>query len=82
MAWTPDSSGFYYTRYPKPGEVPAGQEVYHRQVFYHALGTASEDHPLIFRRRIRKTGQSVDLSDDGRWLLITVSQGWVKHELY
>ncbi len=82
VAWTPDSSGFYYTRYPKPGEVPAGQEVYHRQVFYHALGTASEDDPLIFAPTNPEDWPSVDLSDDGRWLLITVSQGWVKSELY
>src|SRR5882757_3612769 len=26
VAWLPDSSGFYYTRYPQPGEVPAGEE--------------------------------------------------------
>ena len=24
IAWKPDDSGFYYTRYPKPGEVAAG----------------------------------------------------------
>ncbi len=25
LAWTPDGAGFYYTRYPAPGEVPAGE---------------------------------------------------------
>src|SRR5262249_17779538 len=25
VAWLPDSSGFYYTRYPRPGDVPAGE---------------------------------------------------------
>jgi hypothetical protein len=32
------NSGFFYTRYPQKGEVPEGEEVYHRRVFYHALG--------------------------------------------
>ena len=27
VAWLPDSSGFYYTRYPRPGDVPAGEEM-------------------------------------------------------
>ena len=38
LAWTPDGRGFYYTRYPAPGEVPAGEEKYHRAVFHHRLG--------------------------------------------
>jgi prolyl oligopeptidase len=82
VAWKPDNSGFYYTRYPKPGEVPAGQEVYHRRVYYHALGSAPEIDRLIFAPANPEDWPSVDLSEDGRWLLITVSQGWVKSELY
>ena len=38
IAWQHDNSGFYYTRYPKKGDVPAGQEMYNRHVFYHELG--------------------------------------------
>ena len=30
LAWLPDGKGFYYTRYPAPGTVPAGEEKYHR----------------------------------------------------
>ena len=48
IAWKPDNSGFYYTRYPKPGEVAAGQEMYNRHVFYHALGSDPAKDPLIF----------------------------------
>ena len=40
LAWLPDSSGFYYTRYPRPGDVPAGEEMYNRRVFFHQLGSA------------------------------------------
>ena len=82
VAWKLDNSGFYYTRYPKPGEVPAGGEVYHRRVFYHAIGTATEGDTLSFAPKSPEDWPSADLSDDGRWLLITVSQGWVKSELY
>src|SRR6266853_3812821 len=42
IAWALDNSGFYYTRYPKKGDVAEGQEVYNRHVFYHELGTDPE----------------------------------------
>ena len=32
IAWLHDNSGFYYTRYPKKGDVDAGQEMYNRHV--------------------------------------------------
>ena len=89
IAWKLDNSGFYYTRYPKKGDVPDGQEMYNRHVFYHELSAT------IPRTRIPKSDQlifgegrdpedwpSVYLSNDGHWLLITVSQGWTKSELF
>jgi prolyl oligopeptidase len=47
-AWKKDNSGFYYGRTPKKGDVPAGEEVYHVKIFYHALGSEAEKDPLIF----------------------------------
>ncbi len=83
LAWKLDNSGFYYTRYPKKGEVPEGQEVYHRHVFYHALGSDPSRDPLIFGAGLDpEDWPNVTLSDDGRWLLIEVQQGWTKTELY
>jgi prolyl oligopeptidase len=109
VAWLPDSSGFYYTRYPRPGDVPAGEEMYNRRVFFHRLASggpagidatgndASENRadrtdasglndPLVFPSDgIELTPEhwpSVSLSNDGRWLLVDVSEGWTKTELY
>ena len=83
LAWKLDDSGFYYTRYPKKGEVPEGQEVYNRHVFYHALGTDPAKDPLIFGEgRNPEDWPNVALSNDDRWLLLTVEQGWTKSELY
>src|SRR5208283_392529 len=45
LAWLKDSSGFYYTRHPRKGDVPAGEEVYHVKVFYHQLGTDPAQDP-------------------------------------
>jgi prolyl oligopeptidase len=87
LAWLPDSSGFYYTRYPRPGQVPPGEEVYHRHVFFHALGNSAGSNglrdPQIFGGDLDpQHWPSVHLSEDGRWLLISVEEGWAKTELF
>jgi prolyl oligopeptidase len=83
LAWIPDDSGFYYTRYPKPGDVAAGQEMYNRHVFYHTLGGDSAKDPLIFGEGLDpECWPNVTLSNDGRWLGIMVEQGWTKTELF
>jgi prolyl oligopeptidase len=83
VAWMHDNSGFYYTRYPKKGEVPEGQERYNRRLFYHDLGTAPETDLKIFGEgRDAEDFPSVSLDNDGRMLLITVEQGWTKTELF
>ncbi len=83
LAWKHDNSGFFYTRYPKKGEVPAGQEVYYRHVFYHALGADPSADPLIFGDgRDPEWWPNVSLSEDGRWLLINEEHGWTKTELF
>ncbi len=83
VAWLHDNSGFYYTRYPTPGEVPAGQEMYNRHVFFHLMGSpVVTDDPIFGEGRDPEDWPSVSLSNDGRWLVIHVSEGWTKSELY
>jgi prolyl oligopeptidase len=83
IAWKLDNSGFYYTRYPKKGEVPDGQEMYNRHVFYHEVGADPATDELIFGEgRDAEDWPNVNLSNDGRWLLINVEQGWTKTELF
>ena len=90
LAWLPDSSGFYYTRYPRPGDVPAGEEMYNRRVFFHQLGSAgnangAQDSLIFPADGIELAPQqwpNVSISNDGRWLLVDVSEGWTKTELY
>jgi prolyl oligopeptidase len=82
LAWLPDGSGFYYTRYPAPGEVPEGEEHYHRAVFFHAIGTGPSTDPLIFRPMHKEYWPGVGLSPDGRWLLISVARTFDETDLY
>lgn len=86
IAWLPDASGFYYTRYPRPGDVPAGQELYNRHVFFHKISPDNADglkDPLIFGEGLDpQQWPNVRLSNDGKWLLVEVSEGWAKTELF
>ncbi len=83
LSWMPDDRGFYYTRYPRPGEVAAGQEMYNRHVFYHALGRDPVKDPLIFGEGLPpQDWPNVTLSNEGSWLGIMVEQGWTKNEVY
>ena len=82
LAWLPDASGFYYTRYPAAGSVPAGDEQYHRSIHFHQLGDDPATDPLVFRPAEKEHWPGVSVSPDGRWLLVSVSRTFDETDLY
>jgi prolyl oligopeptidase len=83
LAWLPDGSGFYYTRYPAPGEVPPGQENYNNHVFFHRLGDDPVKDPKVFGEGRRPEEMfEIHLSPDGRYLVIQAAEGWARSDLY
>lgn len=82
VAWLPDGSGFYYTRYPAPGEVPADEEQYHRAIHFHPLGADPAADPLVMRPARKEYWPGVSISPDGRWLLISVERTFDQTDLY
>ena len=82
LAWLPDGTGFYYTRYPAEGDVPEGEEHYHRAVFFHRLGSDPAGDPLVFRPAEKEHWPGVGLSPDGRWLVIGVARTFDQTDLY
>lgn len=83
IAWLKDNSGFYYTRYPAPGTVPGGEENYHQHVFFHKLGGSVNDDPTVFGEgRPKEEMPGISLSPDGRYLLLSLWQGWSKSEIH
>jgi prolyl oligopeptidase len=83
LAWLPDNSGFYYTRYPLPGEVPAEEEVYHRTVYVHKLGDDFQGDQKIYESADNiQDWPSVLLSESGRYLVVYVFKGWSNSDLY
>ena len=82
LAWLPDSSGFYYTRYPAPGQTPEGEEHYHRAIYFHRLGTDPAKDPLIFQPAEKEHWPGVGLSPEGRWLVIGVARTFDQTDIY
>jgi prolyl oligopeptidase len=82
LGWLHDGSGFYYTRYPAQGSVPAGQENYDRRVFFHRMGSDPAKDALVFGQD-RKPEEIIelDVSPDGRWLTAMVYDGWARTDL-
>lgn len=75
-AWTPDSSGIFYTRYPHQGERQEADLNFFQQIYFHKLGTpAGSDEYSAGRDFPRIAEIELETSDDGRWLLATVANG-------
>jgi prolyl oligopeptidase len=85
VEFLPDNSGFYYTKYPRPGDVPPGQEAYNRHVFFHKIGTDPDGRqdPLIYGAgRSPQELPSLNLSDDGRWLMVKAGVTFDRTDLF
>ncbi len=75
--WTPDSQGFFYSRYdePKAGTALTGVNFF-QKLYYHRIGTAQSADQLVAENASEKSwGWGASASDDGRQVLITVSSG-------
>jgi prolyl oligopeptidase len=76
VAWLPGGKAFYYVRKLPPGQVPPGEEQFHRRVYLHTVGTPTIEDVLIFGDGRDKTDYyGASVSRDGRWLVISAAQG-------
>jgi prolyl oligopeptidase len=76
VAWNANGSGFYYTRYPHERERPDNELDFFQQVFFHKLGSSSNDDSYIIGREFPKIAEiELKTTEDGRYLLAIVSNG-------
>ncbi|WP_110456212.1 prolyl oligopeptidase family serine peptidase [Shewanella algidipiscicola] len=75
--WSKDNQGVYYSRY----DAPAGGNLladvnFNQKVYYHKLGTDQSQDVLIYERPQNKDwGFGAEVSEQGDYLLISISQG-------
>jgi prolyl oligopeptidase len=75
LAWNADASGFFYTRYPRPGERPEADLDFFQQLYFHRIGGGDTDAYEIGRDFPKIAEASVTASDDGQFMLATVKNG-------
>ena len=85
IAWTHDNRGFFYSRYDEPvtGNKMTSVNRNHK-IYYHRLGQPQSRDELIFDRPDQPDWLLQGrITDDGQYLIITVSQGSdVRNRLY
>jgi prolyl oligopeptidase len=75
-AWAPDSSGFYYAGYAPPADGNVFTSVNtHHVIYFHRLGDLGPDRVVFARPDHPDWLFSADVTEDGRFLVITQSQG-------
>lgn len=76
-SWTHDHQGFFYSRYDEPKEKSKLEDVnYYQKLYYHKLGTPQSEDILIYQRPDQKEwGFSGGVTEDGRYLIISVWLG-------
>jgi prolyl oligopeptidase len=76
VAWDVDATGLYYTRYPHTGERPPEDLNFYQQVYFHTLGTPSGSDTYVLGADFPRIAETqLEVSDDGRYLLVTVANG-------
>ena len=78
-SWDKSSTGFFYSRYDAPQGDALKSANYDHKLYYHRLGTPQSEDRLIYARPDHPQwvfdGQ---VTEDGRYLVIYVSQGTAK----
>jgi prolyl oligopeptidase len=77
ISWKKDGSGFFYTRYPEPTRGEKFQAAATNQmVYFHRLGDDQAKDRLVYARRDEPDWTfSVGPTDDGQYLVLSISRG-------
>jgi len=83
-SWSKDGKGFYYSRFDEPKGTALRDTNYFQKLYYHQVGTPQAEDKLIYERPDNKElGFGGQVTDDGHYLVIYVSQGTSpKNRLY
>lgn len=82
-SWTRDGQGFYYSRYDEPDEESKFRDLnYYQKLYYHRVGTPQSADQLVYERPDQKEwGFGGSVTDDGRYLIISVWKGTERKNL-
>src|SRR5205823_2274946 len=75
IAWKPDGSGFYYTRYPQGNERPKEDADFYQQIYFHKLGSESGADTYVIGKDFPRIAEvQLDTAhSEGKYLLVSVA---------
>jgi len=85
IAWFEDGTGFYYRRYPFPGETHWNEQQpdsYDAHLFAHPLGGAPDKDPRVFEGEQAVDFPAPALDDTGRYLVVNNQRSWTASEVW
>src|SRR2546430_1966322 len=76
-SWKKDGGGLFYSRYDAPASADQLKQAnYFHKLYFHKLGTSQDKDVLAYERKDHKDWNfNGQVSEDGRFLIINVSQG-------
>ena len=76
LAWLDDSSGFFYTRYPRGDERPADDRDFFQQVYLHRLGEPTQKDRYELGKGLPRIAEiQLDADSRSQRVLVTVQDG-------
>lgn len=81
ISWR-DNSGFYYSSYDKPEGSELSAMTDQHKLYYHKIGTPQSDDTVIFGGDKKRRYVSGDVTEDGRYLVISAAISTTGNELY
>lgn len=81
-SWAKDESGFFYSRYPA-GDNGEGDDQKAVSVYFHRVGTEQSQDELVFSEpEHERRNPYVTVSDDGRYLVYSLQEGYLENAIY
>lgn len=76
-SWTQDGKGFFYSRYPEPGEKTKLEDTnFYQKLYFHKIGAPQSEDLLVYERPDHKDwGFNGNVTEDGQFLIISVWKG-------
>jgi prolyl oligopeptidase len=81
IGWLPGGEEFFYVRQLPADEIPAGEELFHRRVWRHRVGTDAATDTVVHGDGMDPTYYfTLSTSEDGHWLVVDGRKGSTQRE--
>jgi prolyl oligopeptidase len=74
--------GFFYSSYDRPKGSELSAMTDHHKLYFHKLGTKQAEDKIVFGSDIKRRYIGANVTDDGRYLIVTAAISTTGNELY